>query len=143
MSDLIGQSLGRYHILEQIGEGGMAIVYKAFDTRLEREVAVKVIRMGRLAPDIAGRALKRFEREGKALARLNHPNIISIIDYGDDEGYPYLVMPYLPGGTLKEKLRDKGKTSWQDAARLLLPVARALAYAHEEEMIHRDNMVIV
>jgi serine/threonine protein kinase len=138
MSNLIGKSLGRYHILEQIGEGGMAIVYKAFDTRLEREVAVKVIRMGRLAPDIADKALKRFEREGKALARLNHPNIISIIDYGDDKGHPYLVMPFLPGGTLKEKLRADGKTNWQDAARLLLPVAKALAYAHEEEMIHRD-----
>ena len=138
MPELIGKSLGRYHILEQIGEGGMAIVYKAFDTRLEREVAVKVIRMGRLAPDIADKALKRFEREGKALARLNHPNIISIIDYGEDMGHPYLVMPYLPGGTLKEMLRAEGKTDWQDAARMLLPIAKALTYAHEEEMIHRD-----
>jgi serine/threonine protein kinase/formylglycine-generating enzyme required for sulfatase activity len=138
MPEIIGKSLGRYHILEQIGEGGMAIVYKAFDTRLEREVAVKVIRIGRLAPDIADKALKRFEREGKALARLNHPNIISIIDYGDDKGHPYLVMPFLPGGTLKEKLRAEGKIGWKDAARLLLPVAKALAYAHEEDMIHRD-----
>ena len=138
MTNLVGQSLGRYHIIEQIGEGGMAIVYKAFDTRLEREVAVKVIRMGRLAPDIADKALKRFEREGKALARLNHPNIISIIDYGEDMGHPYLVMPYLPGGTLKEMLRAEGKTDWQDAARMLLPIAKALTYAHEEEMIHRD-----
>ena len=69
---------------------------------------------------------------------MKHTHIISIIDYGDDEGYPYLVMPYLPGGTLKEKLRDEGKVNWQDAAHLLLPVAKGLAYAHEEEMVHRD-----
>ncbi len=138
MPDLTGKSLGRYHILEQIGEGGMAIVYKAFDTRLETEVAIKVIRTDQLAPAILERALKRFEREAKALARLTHANIVNVTDYGEDEGFPYLAMPYLPGGTLKEKLRDDGKMEWQAAARLLLPVAKALAYAHDEEMIHRD-----
>ena len=138
MTNLIGQSLGRYHILEQIGEGGMAIVYKAFDTRLETDVAVKVIRTDQLAPAILERALKRFEREAKALARLNHSNIVNVSDYGEEEGLPYLVMPFMPGGTLKEKLRAQGKIGWQDTARLLLPVAKALAYAHEEEMIHRD-----
>jgi serine/threonine protein kinase len=138
MPNFIGKSLGRYHILEQIGEGGMAIVYKAFDTRLETDVAVKVIRTDQLAPAILKRALKRFEREAKALARLTHANIVNVSDYGKEEGLPYLVMPFLPGGTLKEKLRAEGKIGWQDAARLLLPVAKALAYAHEEEMIHRD-----
>jgi eukaryotic-like serine/threonine-protein kinase len=138
MPNLIGKSLGRYHILEQIGEGGMAIVYKAFDTRLESEVAIKVIRTDQLAPAILERALKRFEREAKALARLTHANIVNVTDYGEEEGLPFLAMPYLPGGTLKEKLRNEGKANWQDAARLLLPVAKALAYAHEEEMIHRD-----
>ena len=138
MPELIGKSLGRYHILEQIGEGGMAIVYKAFDTRLESDVAVKVIRTNQLAPAILERALKRFEREAKALARLTHANIVNVSDYGEEEGLPYLVMPYLPGGTLKERLRADGKKNWQDAARLLLPVAKALAYAHEEDMIHRD-----
>jgi serine/threonine protein kinase len=138
MPNLLGQSLGRYHILEQIGEGGMAIVYKAFDTRLETDVAVKVIRTNQLAPAILERALKRFEREAKALARLTHANIVNVSDYGEEEGLPYLVMPFLPGGTLKEKLRAEGKIGWQDASRLLLPVAKALAYAHEEEMVHRD-----
>ena len=138
MLNMIGRNLGRYHILEQIGEGGMAIVYKAFDTRLETDVAVKVIRTDQLAPAILERALKRFEREAKALARLTHANIVNVSDYGEEEGLPYLVMPYLPGGTLKEKLRGEGKISWQDATRLLLPVAKALAYAHDEEMIHRD-----
>jgi len=137
MSNLIGQSLGRYHILEQLGEGGMAIVYKAYDTRLESDVAVKVIRTENLAPSILERALKRFEREAKALAKLTHSNIVKVLDYGEYEGKPYLVMPFLPGGTLKEQLKGK-PMPWQEAARLLIPVARALAYAHSEGMIHRD-----
>jgi tRNA A-37 threonylcarbamoyl transferase component Bud32 len=136
MPGLIGQSLGRYHILEQLGEGGMATVYKAYDTRLEREVAVKLVRRGAFPPEQLDRILKRFEQEAKALARLTHPNIVGVIDYGEFEGAPYLVMPYLPGGTLKQLL---GKpVSWQKAAQLLIPIARALEYAHKQGMIHRD-----
>ena len=136
MSDLIGASLGRYYILDQLGEGGMAIVYKAYDTRLESDVAVKVIRTENLAPSILERSLKRFEREAKALARLTHPNIVKVTDYGEYESKPYLVMPYLPGGTLKQKL---GKPiPWQEAARLLIPIAEALDFAHSQNMIHRD-----
>ncbi|MBV6433876.1 MAG: Serine/threonine-protein kinase PknD [Bryobacteraceae bacterium] len=136
MSNLLNQSLGRYHILEQLGEGGMATVYKAYDTRLETDVAVKVIRTENLAPSVLERALKRFEREAKALARLTHPNIVKVTDYGEHEGKPYLVMVYLPGGTLKQRL---GKPiPWQEAARLLLPIAEALDFAHSQNMIHRD-----
>jgi serine/threonine protein kinase len=136
MPNLIGQSLGRYHILEQLGEGGMATVYKAFDTLLERDVAVKVIRVDQFAPAVLERILKRFEREAKALARLTHPNIVHINDYGEQDGIPYLVMDYLPGGTLKQRL---GKPiPWQEAARLLIPVAEALEYAHEHGIVHRD-----
>jgi eukaryotic-like serine/threonine-protein kinase len=102
MTNLIGQSLGRYNILEQLGEGGMATVYKAYDTRLERDVAVKVIRVDQFAPAELERILKRFEREAKALARLTHPNIVHINDYGEQDGIPYLVMDFLPGGTLKQ-----------------------------------------
>ncbi|MBS4016456.1 MAG: serine/threonine protein kinase [Candidatus Latescibacteria bacterium] len=137
MSNLTGQSIGRYHILEQLGEGGMATVYKAFDTRLERDVAVKVIRTERLTIETMGKTLKRFEREAKALAKLTHPNIVSIADYGEHDGKPYLVMPHLPGGTLKQLLSGK-QMHWQDAIRLLLPIARALHYAHQQSIIHRD-----
>ncbi len=136
--DLIGKSLSRYHILEQLGEGGMAIVYKAFDTRLEREVAVKVIRMERLAPEIAEKTFKRFDREAKALAKLNHPNIMRIIDYGEHEGYPYLVMEYLSGGTLKRRTESAQPMPWEQAVDILIPVAEALNYAHEKNIIHRD-----
>jgi serine/threonine protein kinase len=137
MTHLTGQSIGRYHILDQLGEGGMAIVYKAFDTRLERDVAVKVIRTERLTIETMGKTLKRFEREAKALAKLTHPNIVPITDYGEHDGKPYLVMPYLPGGTLKQQLGGK-QIPWQDAIRLLLPVTRALHYAHQQGIVHRD-----
>jgi len=136
MINLIGQSLGRYHILEQLGEGGMATVYKAYDTRLERDVAVKIIRKSAFSPEVLERMLKRFEREAKALSKLTHPNIVGVIDYGDYEGSPYLVMEYLPGGTLKHRL---GKPiPWQEAARLLLPIARALQFSFGWGGDHRD-----
>ena len=136
MSNLINQSLGRYHILEQIGEGGMATVYKAYDTRLETEVAVKVIRTEMFPPVILDRVLQRFEREAKALAKLNHPNIVSVIDYGKYGDAPYLVMKYMSGGTLKDSL--KRPISYTEAIRVILPITRALAYAHEQGVLHRD-----
>ena len=136
MSGLIGQNFGRYQILELLGEGGMATVYKAYDTRLEREVAIKVIRREAFPPDEMNMMLKRFEREAKSLGRLSHPNIVGVIDYGEYEGSPYLVMVYLPGGTLKQRL---GKPMpWQEAARLILPIARALEYVHDHNIINRD-----
>jgi eukaryotic-like serine/threonine-protein kinase len=136
MPNISGQSIGRYHIIEPLGEGGMATVYKAFDTRLETDVAIKVIRTDRFTPEMLTEALKRFEREAKSLARLTHPNIVKVTDYGEYEGQPYLVMVYLPGGTLKDRL---GKPmSWSEAARTLIPVAHALAFAHQRGIVHRD-----
>ena len=136
MENLIGKSLGRYHILEQLGEGGMATVFKAYDTNLEREVAVKIIRREAFPPEQSDHLLKRFEREAKALAQLVHPNIVNVIDYGSQDGNPYLVMNFLPGGTLKDKL---GKPMpWPEAVKLLLPIAEALDYAHSRNIIHRD-----
>jgi serine/threonine protein kinase len=137
MPDLTGHSLGRYHILEQLGEGGMAVVYKAFDTRLETEVAVKVIRTENILPSALDLTLKRFEREAKALARLTHPNIVKVTDYGEHEGKPYLVMPLLSGGNLKSKLTGK-PILWQDVMQTLIPIADALGYAHKHDIIHRD-----
>jgi WD40 repeat protein/tRNA A-37 threonylcarbamoyl transferase component Bud32 len=136
MGSLIGKSLGRYEILEELGEGGMAVVYRANDSRLDRDVAIKVIRKGAFPADHIDRILKRFEREAKALARLSHPNIMKVLDYGEHEGSPFLVMEYLPGGTLKKKM---GKPmQWEKAIQLILPIAEALDYAHTQNMIHRD-----
>lgn len=136
MNKLIGQSIGRYHILEQLGVGGMATVYKAFDTHLERDVAIKLIRKEAFGAEVLDRILKRFEREAKALARLSHTNIIQIHDYGIFEGAPYLVMEYMPGGTLKDRLG--APTLPAEAAKLLLPIAQALAHSHSLSIIHRD-----
>jgi serine/threonine protein kinase len=136
MDNLIGQSFGRYQILEQLGEGGMAIVYKAYDTRLERDVAIKIIRRGAFPPDQLTHILKRFEREAKALAKLSHPNIVRVLDYGDHAGAPYLVMEYLHGGTLKRQL---GKPMpWREAVQILIPISQALEYAHQHKVLHRD-----
>lgn len=133
MSDLIGQTIGRYHIIEQLGVGGMAIVYKAIDTRLDRSVALKVIRAENLAE---AAFVERFEREARALARLNHPNIVHINDFGELNGLPYLEMDYVPGGTLEKLLG--AMIPWSEAARFLAPVAYALDYAHQQGVVHRD-----
>lgn len=114
----------------------MATVYKAYDTRLERDVAVKLLRTDQFAPAMLERILKRFEREAKSLARLSHPNIVHINDYGEQDGVPYLVMEYLPGGTLKSKMAKP--MPWQEAVQLVVPIAQALRYAHDNKIIHRD-----
>jgi serine/threonine protein kinase len=133
MINLVGKSLGRYKIDEQLGEGGMATVYKAFDTRLERHVAIKVIR---LELSYSPRFQQRFEREAKALAKLAHPNIVHINDYGEHEGITFLVMDYLPGGTLKSVMSSP--LPYKQAVRMLLPVAQALEYAQGLNIVHRD-----
>jgi serine/threonine protein kinase len=133
---MIGKSIGRYRIDEQLGEGGMAVVYKAFDSHLDTFVALKVIRGDWLLSEGRENLLVRFESEAKRVARLSHPNIISILDYGQFEDAPYLVMKFIPGGTLKDRLGRP--MHWRDAARILIPVTRALGYAHQQGLIHRD-----
>ncbi|HQP09662.1 MAG TPA: serine/threonine-protein kinase, partial [Anaerolineaceae bacterium] len=128
--------IGRYHILEQLGQGGMATVYKAYDTRLEREVAVKVIRKEAFPAETHERIFKRFEREAKVLAHMVHPNIVKIYDTGEYSGSPFLVMEYLPGKTLKDQMNRP--INYRQAARLLAPIAQALHYAHQRGILHRD-----
>lgn len=136
MADLSGQDLGRYHILEQIGKGGMATVYKAYDAQLERNVAVKVIRRDALPPQHLDRILKRFRREAHILASLSHPNIVKVLDFGEFENTPYLVLEFQPSGTLRSKLVRP--IPWQEAVILLAPIASALNYAHRAHVVHRD-----
>ncbi len=134
--DMDGLIDNRYQILKQIGAGGFAVVYKAHDTRVSVEVAVKILNVDKLSPEAREVTLKRFHGEVQTSARFTHPNIIKVMDFGEYQGKPYLVMPYLPGGTLKEKL---GKPlPWKDAFRFLAPIARALEYAHRHGIIHRD-----
>lgn len=134
--DYSGQRIDHYQVIEKLGLGGMATVYKAYDTRLERDVAIKLVRKDSIPAEQHERVLKRFEREAKSLAKFLHPNIVPVYDYGEYQGAPYLVMAYLPGGTLKEWI---GKPiPIEKAINWVLPVAKALSYAHKEGVVHRD-----
>jgi len=137
MEDLTGEFIDRYEVTGMLGRGGMAIVYKARDSRLDRDVAIKLIRSGAFPPEMLDQILKRFEREAKSLARLSHPNILKVYDYGEFQGSPYLVLEYQPSENLEERLKDQ-PLPWRDAIRLVLPVARALEYSHKQGIIHRD-----
>ena len=133
MSDMSGRAIGRYRITEVLGEGGMATVYKAYDTQLQRYVALKIILPVRQTSE---KFLRRFRNEARALAQLSHSNIVRIYDFGEHENLPYLVMEYIAGGSLKQVT---GRVfPWEDAVFLLIPIADALAYAHEHGIIHRD-----
>jgi hypothetical protein len=131
--DLAGHTLGAYRILDRIGQGGMAVVYKAYEPALDRYVAIKVLPQHFAHdPDFVA----RFEREAKAIARLDHPNILPIYAYGQQGGLTYLVMRYVPAGTLKdvlEKVPDLRTT-----AEIISQVGTALDYAHQQGVVHRD-----
>ncbi len=132
---LIGQVLGHYRIIKQIGYGGMATVFLAEDVNLGREVAVKVFWP---RPGETRDFLKRFEREARVLAKLDHPNILPVFDYGEQNGFAYLITPYLPGGSLKEMLQKRKVIPPVEALRMAAPVLNALQYANERGLIHRD-----
>ncbi|MBN1889776.1 MAG: protein kinase [Thermoflexales bacterium] len=131
--DLCGVQLGKYHVVEQLGEGGMAEVYKAYQPELDRYVAIKVI-ASELGRDPA--FLETFEREAKTLARLEHPNILPIYDSGRYQDTPYVVMQYVQGGSLAERLGRPLPA--EEAGRIICQVGDALSYAHALGIIHRD-----
>lgn len=131
-----GQKIdGRYQIIRTIGEGGMANVYLAYDTILDREVAVKVLR-GDLASD--DKFVKRFQREAKAASSLNHPNIVEMYDVGEDNGNYFLVMEYVDGRTLKNLIKKRGALSLSEVIDIMLQLTSAIACAHDSYIIHRD-----
>ena len=134
MRDLIGRTLGHYRIVEKIGEGGMGVVYRAHDERLDRDVAVKVIHEA-----VAQNAdrLARFEREAKAVAKLDHANILAIHDFGTDEGVTYAVMELLEGESLRELITGSGITTGK-AVEYAQAIADGLSVAHDKGIIHRD-----
>jgi len=136
MNDITGQILsGRYSITEKIGVGGMADVYKAYCNTLNRFVAVKIIKDELKNEEDS---VKRFKTESRAVALLNHPNIVSVFDVGVFEGRPFIVMELIEGITLKEYMRQKGTLDYQEAMFLITQVLRALEHAHTRNIIHRD-----
>jgi len=138
MDGLIKDNLGRYKIIDRLGQGGMAVVYKAYDPLLKRDVAIKLIRRDKVGMNLS---LERFDREAKMLANLNHPNIATVLDFENGD-LTYLVMEYFGGGSLRDWLAKRGgkPVSWQESAHLLAPIARALESAHKQAkgIIHRD-----
>ncbi len=133
---LLGRMLdGRYRVEHRIAAGGMATVYRAMDTRLDRVVALKVMHAGLASdPDFTA----RFIREAKAVARLSHPNVVNVFDQGSDQGAVFLSMEYVPGWTLRDLLRDRGALSPRTALDILEPVLAALGAAHRAGLVHRD-----
>jgi serine/threonine-protein kinase len=131
---MIGSTLSRYHILEQIGAGGMGVVYRARDERLQRDVALKVISPGLIADDAARR---RFRKEALALSQLSHGNIAVVHDFDSHEGTDFLVMEYIPGVTLDQRVAS-GPMPEPELARLAVQMAEGLAAAHGQGVVHRD-----
>jgi len=128
-------NLGKYQILEEIGRGGMGAVYKGHDPFLNRQVAIKL-----LAPHLVWEKafVERFMREARAVAQLHHPNIVSIYDVGQDGNNYYFVMAYLPGGSLKQLITQRGRLTPAEALPILRQLADALDYAHGKGLVHRD-----
>ena len=129
-----GDTLGHYALIAPLGAGGMGEVYRARDSRLEREVAIKVL-PARLAHDRDARI--RFEREAKAVAALNHPNILAIHDFGDHEGIVFAVTELLEGETLRARV-SRSPLPWRHAVDIAIAVAEGLSAAHAKGIVHRD-----
>ena len=136
MTRLLG---ARYEVKELIGAGGMADVYRGYDNRLNRVVAIKILRAD-LARDPSLQS--RFRREAQAAARLNHPNIVSVYDTGEEQQewgtLPYIVMEYVEGTTIRELLRQDIRPDYQESLRIVHSLLDALAYSHENGIVHRD-----
>ena len=133
---MIGTLLNaRFRLEEQIGSGGMSTVYLAFDETLERWVAIKILHR-----EISSDAdqLERFRREARAVARLSHQHVVTVIDAGEDEGHPYIVFEYVEGETLKDRIRRLGRLPVDQAVAYAIEIGRALMAAHDERLVHRD-----
>src|SRR5271156_3254230 len=133
-TQMIGQTLGHYRIIDKIGAGGMGEVYRAHDEQLERDVALKVLPAGTLTNESTR---KQFRTEALALAKLNHPNIETIFEFSSQDGLDFLAMELIPGVPLNEKLKN-GPMSVRDVMRFGVQMCDGLTAAHEQGVIHRD-----
>src|SRR5215217_5085451 len=133
---VIGTLIGhRFRLDEKVGSGGMSSVYRAFDPTLERWVAIKLMHRDiSTDPD----QLERFRREARAVAQLNHPHVVTVIDAGEDDGTPYIVLEFVEGETLKDRIRREDRLPVSEAVAYAIETGRALSCAHEHKLVHRD-----
>jgi serine/threonine protein kinase len=138
-TSLVGQTLGKYELIDFIGEGGMASVYKGYDATIARHVAIKVlVTDSNLESNRARLLVERFKLEAKTIANVQHPHILSVHDYGIQDNMLFLVMPYLQDGTLKDRIVQGKPVALAEISRILNQIASALDYAHRQDIIHRD-----
>ena len=137
MTTILGTTLSdRYRLQARIGAGGMSTVYRALDETLQRQVAVKL--MNREVASDQGDQLERFRREARAVAQVSHPHIVGVIDAGEDEGRPYIVLEYVEGENLKQRIQRQGRLPIAEAVAYAIEIARALGAAHARHIVHRD-----
>jgi serine/threonine protein kinase/predicted Zn-dependent protease len=127
--------IGAYEVIEELARGGAGIVYRARHPTLDRDVAIKVLLSGKRASE---RQRSRFLLEARATARLRHPGIVTVHDVGEDNDRPYLVLDFVPGGSLERKCKTEGALPWREGAEISRQIAEALHYAHEQLILHRD-----
>ncbi|TML60429.1 MAG: serine/threonine protein kinase [Actinobacteria bacterium] len=133
---VVGETIaGRYELKEVVGHGGMSTVYKAHDSLLERNVALKVLHQQYNEDE---EFVERFKREARSVAQLQHPNIVTVIDRGEEDGRQYIVFEYIDGENLKELVVRKGRLDVRPALEIALEIARGLSFAHESGLVHRD-----
>lgn len=135
IDELIGETVFSYKIEEQIGQGGMGVVYRAVHPTIDKAVAIKFLP---LAFSKSDKFIARFEREAKAMSQLSHENIVKIENMGEYKGKYFLIMEYIPGSTVAEILQDKGRIKWQAAVGIGIQILQALQVAHSKGMLHRD-----
>ncbi len=135
MEDLTGKQLGSYQIVSQLGEGGMAAVYKAYQPRMDRYVALKILpRYYASDPEFVA----RFKQEARVIAKLEHPHILPVHDFGEEDGYTFMAMRMVDSGTLTDWILENQPLSLAQIRRIISQVGDALDYAHSKEVVHRD-----
>ncbi len=132
------EKIGKYEIRLQVGRGGMGVVYEGFDPSIGRRVAIKTLRTENIEPEHLPEFLARFKREAQSAGRLSHPNIVTIYEYGEQDGMPYIVMEYINGRDLAADLKRGVRFSLDDVVRIMTQLLGALQHAHEQGVVHRD-----
>ena len=132
------EKLGKYEIRREIGRGAMGVVYEGYDPMIKRAVAIKTIRADQLAREEADDILARFRREAQAAGRLNHPNIVAIYDFDEDDGTSFIAMEYVEGRDLRDYFAANERFASAEAFRIMGDILAALEYSHAHGVVHRD-----